>query len=473
MLSQFCLICLNARILALSHTITMNQIHALRRFGLFDRNVPRYTSYPPATQFREFSEPHAAGRWLSELPSEKPISLYVHIPFCRRLCWFCACRTQGLGNDGRLETYLDALNHEMHRVSELLPSSIEVSRLHFGGGTPTVLSVEQIRRLTDALRSHFPLHALDELSVEIDPNEIDAPRLNAFVEAGMTRASIGVQDFDPLIQETIGRPQTFALTEQTVSTLRDRGIQSLNTDVVYGLPHQTPERLRRSIEQLLSLDPDRVALYGYAHVPWMAKRQVMIPEAALPKAEARFFLSELARELFLDAGYVPIGIDHFAKPSDALAAAQATGHLRRNFQGYSDDLASTLLGLGASAISKLPKGYVQNDATIGGYQSRIQSGQLASLRGHEFLQDDALRARIVEMLLCDFRIDWSQLEREGFVLTDWVRQDADLAASQFAGLITVTDGLFQLEPEARPLARIIAQWFDAYEVASTAHSSAI
>ena len=199
----------------------------------------------------------------------------------------------------------------------------------------------------------------------------------------------------------------------------------------------------------------------------------MIPEAALPKAEARFFLSELARELFLDAGYVPIGIDHFAKPSDALSAAQATGHLRRNFQGYTDDLAPTLLGLGASAISKLPKGYVQNDATIGGYQSRIQSGQLASLRGHEFLQDDALRARIVEMLLCDFRIDWSQLEREGFVLTDWVRQDADLAASQFAGLITVTDGLFQLEPEARPLARIIAQWFDAYEVASTAHSSAI
>lgn len=451
----------------------MEQTHPLAAFGLFDRNVPRYTSYPPATQFRDLSDTSQVGQWLSQLDPAQPISLYAHIPFCRRVCWFCACRTQGLGNDGRLDTYLEVLTEEAQRVSTLLPSALKVSRLHFGGGTPTLLNAQQLLGLIDAIRTHFNLTESAEFSVEIDPNEIDAERLDALIQGGMNRASIGVQDFDPLIQQAIGREQSYKVTRAAVDLLRARGIQSLNADILYGLPHQTEARLVRSIEQLLTLDPDRVALYGYAHVPWMAKRQVMIPEDALPSTEVRYGLSELARETFEAHGYEAIGIDHFAKPTDGLAKAKQSGHLRRNFQGYTDDLAPTLVGLGASAISKLPQGYVQNDPTTAGYQDRIRAGGLASKRGHGFTGEDLLRARAVEMLLCDFTIDLDALQSEGFAQVEPVAAQAALAASHFGALVRYADRRFSLAPEARPLARIVAQWFDAYEVASTAHSSAI
>lgn len=451
----------------------MKNLQLLKAFGLFDRNVPRYTSYPPATQFRDIEERDRVSTWLGALPIDRPISLYVHIPFCRRVCWFCACRTQGLGNDGRLQTYLEVLRKEIAMVVRALPAGIQVSRVHFGGGTPTLLDADQLRALTTSVFSAFEFTNAHEFSVEIDPNEIDAHRLDSLVNAGLNRASIGVQDFDPLIQEAIGRPQSYEVTQAAVDLLRSRGIESLNADILYGLPHQTEERLVRSIEQLISLDPDRVALYGYAHVPWVAKRQVMIPEAALPSTEARFALSELARETFQGHGYVPVGIDHFAKAHDGLAVAQSTGHLRRNFQGYTDDLAPTLIGLGASAISKLPSGYLQNDPATGGYQERIQRGQFAVKRGHAFRADDLMRARSVEMLLCDFAIDLTQLEAEGFGPVDGLAQDAALAAAHFGDCVRYANRRFELVPDARPLARIVAQWFDAYEVASTAHSSAI
>lgn len=464
---------LNAKLRSKSDNASMKKTESLKASGLFDRNVPRYTSYPPATQFKAFEDVEQVEGWLGALPTDRPISLYAHIPFCRRVCWFCACRTQGLGNDGRLETYLELLQQEVARVGAILPAGIEVSRLHFGGGTPTLLSARQLRMLTANIAEHFQFAPAHEFSVEIDPNEVDAERLDALVDAGLNRASIGVQDFDPLIQEAIGRPQSYEVTKAAVDLLRSRGIESLNADILYGLPHQTEDRLIHSIEQLISLNPDRVALYGYAHVPWVAKRQVMIPEAVLPSPEARFALAELARETFQRHGYVPVGIDHFAKPSDGLAVAQSTGHLRRNFQGYTDDLAPTLIGLGASAISKLPKGYTQNDPATGGYQDRIRQSQLAVSRGHAFRAEDLMRARAVEMLLCDFAIDLAQLEAEGFGPVDSLAQDAAMAAAHFGACVRYANRRFALKPESRPLARIVAQWFDAYEVASTAHSSAI
>ena len=452
----------------------MLNISRLESHGLFNRNVPRYTSYPTATHFTNSLRADLMHEWLGRLNPKEPISLYLHVPFCRRVCWFCACRTQGLGEDGRLDRYLKALQVEVELVAKHLPVGIEVDRVHFGGGTPTLLTPDQLDALLSTINTHFDLHHEREFSVEIDPNEIDEDRLDVLIRHGLNRASIGVQDFDPEIQKAIGREQSYEVTRDCAAMLRSRGVKSLNADILYGLPYQTEERLSRSIEQLIGLSPDRVALYGYAHVPWMAKRQVMIPDEALPSTRQRFGLSELAKNLFQNNGYQTIGIDHFAKPTDGLAIASNTGHLRRNFQGYTDDVSSTLIGLGASSISKFPFGYLQNDPKTGGYYERIEKNEFAVTRGHVFRMDDALRARAVEMLLCDFAIDFDALGSE--FPDDCIKTLVSLgrhATEHFDGFVELQDQVLSIAAEGRPLTRIVAQWFDAYEVANTAHSSAI
>ncbi|MFV0294107.1 MAG: oxygen-independent coproporphyrinogen III oxidase, partial [Paracoccus sp. (in: a-proteobacteria)] len=324
----------------------MEQESQLAQLGLFDARVPRYTSYPPATQFKPDIGPDVTEAWQAEIPKGAIISLYMHVPFCRRLCWFCACRTQGTQSDDPVRAYTEDLLAELRILRSRLPSDIHLSRLHWGGGTPTLLPPDQMRRLAGAVFDAFPLAQGAEFSVEIDPNEIDDARMDALAEAGLTRASIGVQDFDPDIQKTIGREQSFEITAQAVEMIRARGIASLNADILYGLPHQDNRRMAQSVQKLLALSPDRVALYGYAHVPWVAKRQVMIPSEALPTPEARLALFNTARDLFLADGYAEIGIDHFARPEDGLATARQAGQLRRNFQGYTDDQANILIGLG-------------------------------------------------------------------------------------------------------------------------------
>ena len=256
------------------------------------------------------------------------------MPFCRRLCWFCACRTQGTRNLDRVRLYLQTLKAEIALLKAHLAPGVRLSRLHWGGGTPTLLDAEMIADLAGAIFDAAPMAAGGEFSVDIDPNEIDAPRLDALAAAGMSRASIGIQDFDEGIQAAIGRAQSYAVTRNAAEAIRARGIASLNADILYGLPHQTRARIADSVQQLLSLGPERVALYGYAHVPWMSKRQAPIPSEALPSAEARLELFRTARDLFLWDGYEEIGIDHFARPDDSLGRARREGRLRRNFQGY-------------------------------------------------------------------------------------------------------------------------------------------
>lgn len=465
--------CLNALLVDLHDHRPMKGFETLKAYGLFDRNVPRYTSYPTATHFKAQVEPGLQVKWLQQLQPGHPISLYVHIPFCRRICWFCACRTQGLAGDSRLERYLIGLHREIALVADVLREGVTVSRLHLGGGTPTLLSPDQLGALVGTIRERFQFNAECEFSVEIDPNEIDSERLAVLAHAGMNRASVGVQDFDPRVQHAIGRTQSFELTEQVVGQLRAHDIQSLNVDMLYGLPHQTEARLIRSIELLHALAPDRVALFGYAHVPWMAKRQTMIPTDALPSTEERFFLAERAHIQWISQGYEPIGIDHFARPDDGLAWAKHQGLLRRNFQGYTDDTAPTLIGLGASAISKYPQGFIQNDPKTAGYLNRIETGQAAGTRGHVFRGEDSVRARAIEMLLCDFAIDFPQLDAMDPIGATRCRQIAGHVASYFGDLVAFSGDAFVIPPAARPLTRLIAQWFDGYEVASTAHSSAI
>src|SRR6056297_1774781 len=445
----------------------------LAKLGLFDARVPRYTSYPTAPHFGGGVDSTLFARWISRIPRGAEISLYVHVPFCRRLCWFCACRTQGTQTDRPVAAYVDTLKSERRMLAQHLPHGVRLSRLHWGGGTPTLLQPAMIEDLAQAIKQIAPFTGHTEFSVEIDPNEIDAPRLDALAAAGMNRASVGVQDFNEDIQRSIGRLQGYDVTRWAVDEIRARGVASLNADILYGLPHQSKARITESVQKLLSLNPDRVALYGYAHVPWMAKRQQMIPSDSLPTPEERLELYETARRLFLWDNYAEIGIDHFATQDDGLTIAQKTGRLRRNFQGYTDDTADALIGVGASSISRFPQGYAQNAPATGAHTGAIREGRFSTSRGHVFTEEDRMRGRMIEALMCDFRIEVADLRDNLEVSEETVRAILRRTADDFPGLLTLdSDSLF-VPPQARPLTRMIARSFDAYELSTAGHSSAI
>ncbi len=377
------------------------------RTALLTARVPRYTSYPTADRFTEAVGAAEKAGWLAAVPPGDAVSLYIHVPFCRRLCWFCACRTQGTRSDTPLDRYLDHLEAEIALTRSHLPDEIAVSALHLGGGTPTLLSPERIARLAALVRTRFDL-AGAEIAVEIDPTECDTARIDALIALGMTRASVGVQDFDPIVQSAIGRQQSARITEDTVTALRDRGIASINFDLLYGLPHQTRARLKRTLDRVIEIGPDRLALYGYAHVPWVARRQKLIEEAALPCPDARLDLAEMARGMLTDAGYLPVGIDHFARPDDPLAEAARTASLRRNFQGYTTDRSATLVGLGPSAVSRFRQGYVQNAAATDAWQRRVAAGEVPAARGIALTPGEKRIARLIERLMCCEDVDLAQ-----------------------------------------------------------------
>jgi oxygen-independent coproporphyrinogen III oxidase len=445
----------------------------LAQLGLFDAKVPRYTSYPTAPHFSNDVGPDLFGQWMSEIAPKSAISLYIHVPFCRRLCWFCACRTQGTQSDDPVKAYLETLKSELRLIADRLPKGITLSRLHWGGGTPTLLQPAMMTELAQTIFDVAPLGDNAEFSVEIDPNEIDADRLDALAAAGMNRASIGVQDFDPVIQKTIGRIQGYDITREAVEMIRERGIASLNADILFGLPHQTKARMTESVQKLLSLNPDRVALYGYAHVPWMAKRQQLIPSDKLPTPEERLDLFETARRLFKWDNYAEIGIDHFATQDDGLTHALKAGRLKRNFQGYTDDQADVLIGVGASSISKFPGGYAQNAPATSAHTAAIRDGRFSSSRGHRFKGQDMLRSRLIEALMCDFRIDRAEILRDHDISPSDLNALFDQVNRAFEGVLRVSnEGLF-IPPEARPLTRMIARGFDEYDLSKAGHSSAI
>ncbi len=445
----------------------------LARLGLFDAKVPRYTSYPTAPHFSNDVGPELFGDWISQIAPNSEVSLYIHVPFCRRLCWFCACRTQGTQTDNPVVAYVDVLKAELDLLAARLPEGVTLSRLHWGGGTPTLLGPGLMRDLAARIFEVVPLGQNAEFSVEIDPNEIDDARLDALAEAGMNRASIGVQDFDDEIQKAIGRIQGYDTTRDAIEKIRARGIASLNADILYGLPHQTKARMTESVQKLLSLSPDRVALYGYAHVPWMAKRQQMIPSEALPTPEQRLELFETARRLFLWDNYAEIGIDHFATQDDGLTHALRAGRLRRNFQGYTDDLSPVLIGLGASSISRFPQGYAQNASATSAHTKAIRAGQFSTARGHRFKGQDSLRARLIEALMCDFRIDTQEIAGSFDISVAELSDMYQKANSAFDGLLDASENGLFIPPAARPLTRMIARSFDAYDLSKAGHSSAI
>jgi oxygen-independent coproporphyrinogen-3 oxidase len=372
-----------------------------------------------------------------------------------------------------VRAYLSTLKEELALLAQHLPRGVHLSRLHWGGGTPTLLDAEMITELSETIKAIVPFAPDTKFSVEIDPNELDTKRLDALVRAGMNRASIGIQDFDPEIQNTIGRVQPYELTRDVVDDLRGAGVHSLNADILFGLPDQTPARICDSVQKLLSLSPDRVTLYGYAHVPWMAKRQQMIPSDKLPTPEERLKLFETARKLFLWDGYAEIGIDHFARDTDSMAQAQASGQLRRNFQGYTDDTSDVLIGVGASSISKFPQGYAQNAPATSAHVGAVRKGLFSTARGHVFSQDDKLRGRMIEALMCDFNINIRDLQdRFGTSATE-IRAILNQTNRAFPGLLQLSDERLYVPREARPLTRMIARSLDNYDLSRAGHSTAI
>lgn len=424
--------------------------------------VPRYTSYPTAPHFHKGVDQAVYDEWLAALPMDARISLYLHVPFCDRLCWFCGCHTKQVNRYDPVSAYLDALGVEIDRVSALVAGR-PVTAIHWGGGSPSMMTAADIVGISRRIAERFDIVGTAEISVELDPNDMDEARFDAWAEAGITRASIGVQDFDPKVQAAINRIQTYEQTLGVVDAVRRRGVRSVNVDMLYGLPHQTAEGAAETARLVASMSPDRVALFGYAHVPWMKKHQTMIDEAALPDASERHRQSAAAAVVLDTAGFDRIGFDHFALPTDKLAIAARNGTLARNFQGYTADSHDALIGLGASAIGRLPQGFVQNVVATHDYQRRVLAGERATDRGVAFTDDDRARGFAIERLMCDFELDFEDMRARFGALAEPVVEDAVCAALEDSdGLVTLLPGRLVVTEAGRAFVRTVASKLDAY-----------
>lgn len=445
----------------------------LEKYGLFSAKVPRYTSYPPANHFQADLGHRNQANWLEAVPEGAAVSLYFHIPFCRRLCWFCACRTQGTSTLRPVDVYVESLLSELRKVRSRLPGRVDMARLHLGGGTPTLLSPGTMTRLLTEVFDAFSVAPGFEFSVEIDPTEAAPELIDVLAEFGMNRASIGVQDFEQKVQEAIGRLQSFEVTQKVVQRLRADGVRSLNLDLLYGLPFQDKTTLGATLDRVLDLAPDRIALYGYAHVPWMSKRQIMIPEAALPSTEERYELSTFARDVLVGAGFRALGIDHFVTPADSLSIAADTGQMRRNFQGYTDDPADTLIGMGASAISRYPQGYVQNAVSTSAYAERIAAEGLAGHKGYVISPTDALIGDMIEELLCDGTLTEARIIANHRDMAHEVGPAIRTLHAAYPDVTVLEDGVLTLLPDFIALSRVIAGALDQTITPEAAHSAAV
>ena len=425
--------------------------------------VPRYTSYPTAPHFEAGLGEEILHKLLDGVGVDGPVSLYAHIPYCDRLCWFCGCHTKHTNRYAPVAAYVDHLVAELALLKTRLARRPDLARLHLGGGSPSLLRHDDLARIRTALDETFDISPGAEISIEIDPSDQNANTLAGYKALGVTRASIGVQDFDPAVQAAINRPQSFAETREVILALRSTGVSSVNIDALYGLPLQTSRTMAATVEQILELAPDRVALFGYAHVPWVKKHQQLIAANTLPNPLQRFEQAQEAEAMLLAAGYCKIGIDHFALPGDELAQAAREGRLRRNFQGYTTDQCARLIGIGASAIHACDDGFVQNIVATGQYQATVTQGRLPAARGCRRGLDDRIRGHVIERLMCDFSFSEADLrKRFGFAADAVLAEAREHAAQDRDGLCAIKDGRFFIPPEAQAFARIAASRFDAY-----------
>ena len=424
------------------------------------RRVPRYTSYPTAPHFTAAIDEAAHRRWLADLHPGTPLSLYLHVPYCEELCWYCGCHTKATRRYAPVARYMETLRAEIALVANRLSGRLPVRHVAWGGGTPSLVSAADLLSAMELLRTRFDLAPNAEIAMEVDPRMVDAEALAA---SGVNRVSLGVQTFDASVQRAINRVQSFAETAAVAERLRAGGIERLNVDLLYGLPHQTVASCVETVRLSLTLAPDRFAVFGYAHLPAMLKHQRLIDEAALPDATERLAQLQAVARTLGDAGYVAIGLDHFARPEDGLARALAAGTLHRNFQGYTDDACPALLGFGASAISALPQGYAQNVVGIADYHEAVTAGRLPTARGMALSGDDALRRSVIERLMCDLAVDLDAVAADHGATADvFARERAVLHGMERQGLVRLSGATVAVQPRYRALVRSVAAVFDAY-----------
>ncbi len=448
-------------------------VHNMGRYAT--ATVPRYTSYPTAPQFSNTVDGSVYGQWLGDLAPESGASIYLHVSYCRSICTYCGCFTKASRKDGPILAYGKSMADEIRLVGSHLSGKVKATHLHWGGGTPSLMPRQGFDEIFEALHDHFDLDTPTEHAIELDPRTVTKTLSEDLKSYGITRVSLGVQDLNERVQEAIGRVQPLSVVEEAVDLLRSAGHDSVNMDVMYGLPHQSLEDVVRSVTACAALAADRIALFGYAHVPWMKKHQTLINEADLPSAGARLEQVRAAHRALKHMGYVSIGFDHFAKPDDPMARALGSGTLRRNFQGYTTDTAAALIGFGASSIGKLHQGYAQNHADMSAWNRDVADGKLPIARGFAFDAEDRLRGSIIEDLLTQFESDLGQPRVAAVPSQSWIN-DRLIALDDLVddGLCEVTGSVVRIPEDARFLARLVAARFDAYSGQSAArHSVAV
>ena len=433
----------------------------------FDVNGPRYTSYPTADRFVEAFGADDYIRWLGRRTVGgigRPLSLYVHIPFCNTICYYCACNKIITKDHGRSAKYIKYLAKEIAMQEAALEGSRDVVQLHFGGGTPTFLSEDEMQRLMDIIHKHFRLLPGGEYSIEVDPRKVGRDNVKQLAALGFNRMSVGVQDFSPEVQVAVNRVESLEETKLVIDSAREFGFKGISVDLIYGLPKQNVISFNHTLDEVIKLDPDRLSIYNYAHLPSLAKPQRRISEADLPSPDARLQILQLAIRRLTDAGYVFIGMDHFAKPNDELAVAQRQGRLHRNFQGYSTHAEADLMAFGVSAIGKVGPSYCQNVRTLDEYYDSLDQGTLPIFRGIELNADDLLRRSIIQALMCHFELSIESIEIAHLIdfKSYFASELADLRDMEKGGLLTIDDQWITVEPRGRLLVRGIAMAFDKY-----------
>ena len=441
----------------------------------YDLRVPRYTSYPTAPHFGPSVDGKAYARWLSELEPTAPLSLYLHIAYCAEMCWFCGCHTKATHKYAPVADYLEAVRAEAKLIASKLPARMKVDHVHFGGGSPTLLKAHDFAQTLAQLREYYNVTLDADIAVEMDPRTATEAYVRAMAKAGVTRASIGVQDFDERVQKAINRIQPYDVTARVIRWLREAGISAINMDLIYGLPYQTVESVVEMTRLAAGLAPARIALFGYAHVPWMKPHQKLIPEEALPDMGERWAQYEASADALLEAGYVRVGLDHFAHPDDPMAKAAQAGALHRNFQGYTTDEAPVLVALGASGIGSLPQGYVANEIAIERYKETVRAGDLPIARGIAVSGDDKLRREIIERLMCDMNVDLAAIaELHGLDADAFDPELAALEPLEADGIVLRDGSRLVITEEGRPLMRAVCAVFDRYlEQGGARHSKAV
>ncbi len=438
------------------------ELDLIRRYAV---PGPRYTSYPPANRFHDRLDEIdiAAAIRADNANSNRPLSLYLHLPFCESRCWYCGCTTIITRRQDWADTYLADLRRELEVLVPRLNTNRPVKQLHFGGGTPTFFPAELLAEIGEMLHTHFAFAPEAECSIEIDPRCVTADQVKVLAAMGINRASLGIQDTNTEVQRAIHREQPHALNQHAVAMLREAGINDINLDLIYGLPGQSPATIEQTLDDVLPLAPDRLSVFSYAHVPWIKPAQrIFDRRGQLPAPEEKLAMFGTIRRRLAAAGFVDIGLDHFARPDDPLAVAQANGTLQRNFQGYSTQGGASLYGFGISSISATPDAYWQNPKSLADYRKALTAGELPATKGYRLSAADKRRRRLIMGIMCDRRLDFAALEQEwdiDFAAT-YARELGELELLRAEGLVDWDENELRVEPAGTPLLRVIAMAFD-------------